>query len=393
MIIDKVDSVASIYLKDGTTVDVARIQGSPAYKAYMRFGRHSMRVPGYPINDDVLAIKALVASLKDAVETYFGTSICFAAASADRSVLNHAGLFAFEATGLTHIGRPFSKNFFRNYRSCEVYSPNTYPWDRRSAVVRAHLPSPLIANACEKLYWKVLAIEFGSSWVSVELFDVNDEGEMDHSMESRSDPIHVDDEGYTIDPSMASRSDDIFRDPIFFYANATSGTDAADELRSKFEKMFADPSPNIPDFAKVDQVIVFGDNARDPSLNSVLNGVLGSDVIAGAVIDDSAFTGVRGIAKSLYEIMDTVEFEMKDQGAFTCQLRSGLYTLRWWDPLWALGRDVKERLSEMKADVVYLYATGSWGGVREVLWEDIRWRLSGVEYEWRRLVHWWKYGH
>lgn len=75
---------ASIYFKNTSTVNVAKIEGSPAYKAFMRSNPKpdtllcSILCICRSRNGDVAAAAALLSTLKSAVTSYFGTTFCFA---------------------------------------------------------------------------------------------------------------------------------------------------------------------------------------------------------------------------------------------------------------------------------------------------------------------------
>ncbi|KAJ4292451.1 hypothetical protein N0V90_009113 [Kalmusia sp. IMI 367209] len=295
--------VASIHLKDGTSVDVAQIQGSQAYQAFMRrpstsrehvikkdgafcrlfspaldslptseLGRYTCKSP------DEIAVQALLSSLKNAVESYLGTNICFAALVLDDPGSHRAGVAeeALRAIGLRQVLRSVSAG---------------------KAVVREYLRGEY--PAFDEDAWVVLALEFSKGWFNVGLYAVGEFGIVD--------PV----EGAVGGPMVMEK-----RDRLDEQMNA---------LDSTLRQLVVDPPAGVRFPRGIHHVVVYGDRAGSSVLADLLESVLGRELVEQARISETVFAGMEEVARGVHEVMDTVEFEMREGAAFGCRWRSGLY--------------------------------------------------------------------
>ncbi|KAF2793034.1 hypothetical protein K505DRAFT_350231 [Melanomma pulvis-pyrius CBS 109.77] len=173
--------VAAQYPPHGTSVPVAQVQGPPGYQAFMRKNTASVatenstlcrllspalnRLPsafGLDVdicrNADVNSTKALLETLKTAVESYLGTSICFVVLSFDdvegRQV--SAAQEALQALGLRQV--------LPTIRAAK-------------SVVLAHMPNILPGSNREP--WVVLAVDYSFHWFNVGLYTLDEIGIVD----------------------------------------------------------------------------------------------------------------------------------------------------------------------------------------------------------------------
>ncbi|KAF2749249.1 hypothetical protein M011DRAFT_399428 [Sporormia fimetaria CBS 119925] len=292
--------VAAIHngLDQEPSVPIARIQGSLSYQAFMRKRttsnnrRESMlcrllapaleRLPpefglDFCRSPDVVATKTMLANLKQLVESYLGTNICFAAISLDDPEGEKPSVVeeALEALGLRQV-------------------LPTLP--RARTVVSSHTPQH--SPDLEEEAWNILAIESSSRWSSIGLYSLN---------EGINDAI----EGFVSGP---------------IFGDQNQLTTLGDALRHLFEN----PPANITHPEKIHHLVLYGDNMTRDAL-SLLNTILGADLVANAVIAKSMFDGVGLIANTVHGQLSWVNAR-KPEPAFGCKWRSEFW--QWRSNFW-----------------------------------------------------------
>lgn len=284
-----------MYLKDETYVSVAQIQGSLEYQAFMRkttaspsmqdgtvcqllspalnrlqsaFGVHLNTC----LSADVATVKTLLASMNSAVESYLGTNICFASVSLDVADDNKIEVAqeALQAVGLTRM--------LRTIQSAKH-------------VVIAHRPESRPEPDEE---WIVLAVDFSTRWYNVGLYTIEQLGIVD--------PV-----------------DGFVKGPMIDQDNQI------DALRDTLSHILVNPPPNFKLPEHIHHMVVYGDDSRNGALHSLLAELLGTGLVRNARVSDSVFDGPKVAAYTVFENMDTVDFEMHVKSAFGCQWRSKLY--------------------------------------------------------------------
>ncbi|KAF2819125.1 hypothetical protein CC86DRAFT_472278 [Ophiobolus disseminans] len=287
--------VAAIHLKGGTFVPIARVQGSPAYQAFMRKKSASAkaedstlcrllapaldRLPsafGIDIDTcrdaDVVSTKALLATLKTAVESYLGTNICFASLSLDDIGDQHQIDVAQEALQALHLRQVLP----------------TVRGDK--PVVVAHKPDA--SPGLDETPSIILALDYSLHWFNVGLYT---------SSEGYVDPV---------DPLVSGRKID--------------EEHQLDALRDALRYLFDHPPPEVNLVKDIRHLVVYGDDSNNSALHDLLAEVLDADLVRDARVSSSVFDGPSYTAAVMYETMDTVDFEM-DVRSPSCQRRSKLY--------------------------------------------------------------------
>ncbi|KAF2850712.1 hypothetical protein T440DRAFT_489540 [Plenodomus tracheiphilus IPT5] len=288
--------IAAIYFKDGTHVSVAQVQGSSEYQIFMRettaassmqdskvcqllspvLGRMQSTL-GVDLNTclstDVATVKALLASLNSAVESYLGTNICFASLSLDVAdgKKSEVAQEALRAVGLVQV--------LPTIQSAQH-------------IVLAHRPESEPEPDEE---WIVLAVDFSTRWYNIGLYTVGELG--------------------IVDPVI-----DFVKGPTIDQDNQT------DALRDTLSHLLANPPPNVKLPKQIRHLVVYGDDSHNDSLHGVLTELLGTDLVRNARVADSVFDGSKYTACVVFEDMDTVDFETRVKPAFGCKWRSRLYS-------------------------------------------------------------------
>ncbi|KAH7380169.1 hypothetical protein BKA66DRAFT_560326 [Pyrenochaeta sp. MPI-SDFR-AT-0127] len=289
--------IASIYLKDGTSVPVAQVQGSPEYQAFMRKPRApapkedttlcQLLAPGLHLltplfgsvtsvcrNSNIGSTLGVMQNLKTAVEAYLGTNICFAALSLD-VVEDHkidVAQEALQALGLRQV-LPTAQ--------------------AAKSVVLAHRPDT--TPKFDEEPWVVLAIDYSTHWYNVGLLTMGEAGIVDPVPDFTSGPKI--DEEYQLDAIEHSLS--------HILANPPSGV-------------------YLPE--RIHQLVVYGDDAKNESLRNLLTKMLNTDLVRDARVSSSIFDGTNFTAHAAHVHMDTVDFEMNVKPAWGCQWRSSFYS-------------------------------------------------------------------
>ncbi|KAF1957719.1 hypothetical protein CC80DRAFT_491094 [Byssothecium circinans] len=288
--------IAVIYFNDGTTVPVAQVHGSRQYRVFMRNNTASAstedsmlcrflppaleRLPPAFRPDldicrgtDFTSTKALLATLKSAVESYLGTNICFAGLSLD-GVEEHTrdiAQEALQALGLRQV------------------IPTVQP--ARYAV---HANRPDSEPAYDEDPWVVLAVDYSFHWFDVGVYTIDEIGLVL--------PVHS-----------------TVRGPRIGEENQL------DALRDTLNSLFANPPPDFNLPAQFRYLVVYGDDAKNETLHHMLKDILGSDLVRDARVSSSVFDGMAFMAHVVHEHMDTIDFETQVESAFGCKWRSKLY--------------------------------------------------------------------
>jgi hypothetical protein len=217
---------------------------------------------------DLSSTKALMLSLKTAVESRLGTNFCFAELSVDDPSSHQSRLAeqALEQIGLRQImslGRR-AKNVIR------VFSPDSAP-------------------AYDEEPWLVLAVDYDTHWYNVGLYEIGEDGLVD--------PI-----------------DGFVHGPRF-------------EVENQLEAAKEELQTILPKLSQVQYVFLYGEQRDSPGLLDLLVQTLGSELVNDARVDGSVWTSTTYMAEAAHNRMDDVQFEMDaaSNGAFGCRWRSKLY--------------------------------------------------------------------
>jgi hypothetical protein len=280
-----------IHFKNGTSQSIAQIQGPPDYQAFMRRATPISRDESAlcqwitPVLDhlpaalgldidfcrsaDLISTKALMSSLKTAVESRLGTNFCFAALSVDdpssyqarvaEQALGHLGIRQFLTTGRR------AKNVIRTLR-------------------------PDSAPAFDEEPWVVLAVDYDSHWFNIGLYAIGEEGVIEVPAE------------------------DFVHGPRF---------DVENRLQSVKEEL----QDMLSRSGHVRHVFLYGEQRENSELLELLTEMLGSKLVADARVDSSVWTSTSYMAEAAHIRMDDIQFEMDpaSNAVFGCKWRSKLY--------------------------------------------------------------------
>ncbi|KAH7080718.1 hypothetical protein FB567DRAFT_111665 [Paraphoma chrysanthemicola] len=294
--------VAAMYLKDGTSVPVAQVQGSPGYQAFMRSSATSAPTQGSKLcqyftpildrvepvlglnrksclNADVANVAAVLATLKAAVESYLGTNICFAALNLDTLDPGKTDI-AQKALGSIHL-RQTHITARAAQSAVQAHKPDQQP---------GFIGEPEVTE--EPLY--MLAVDHSLHWFNVGLFKL-DEG--------------------TVDPI-----EDFVNSPQIVETGQVGG------IKDALNHFFANPPAGVKLPEQLHQVVVYGDDAKNEELRQLLTELLGVDQVRAAYFSSSVFDGVNHTAYAAHVRMDDVQFEMRVLAPPGCKWRSKLYS-------------------------------------------------------------------
>jgi hypothetical protein len=280
-----------IHFKNGTSYPIAQVQGSPAYQSFMRCATARQHTEASalcqwvtPVLDrlpaalglritfcrsaDLTSIKALMLSLKTAVESRLGTNFCFAALSVD-DPLSHQSRLAEQA--LEQVGlRQIMPAGLRAKNVIRIFGPDSAP-------------------AYDEEPWLVLAVEYDTHWYNIGLYEIGEEGTVS--------PI----EGFVHGPRF----------------NEENQLEAAkEELQNILSKL-----------GHLQHIFLYGKQRENLGLLKVLVETLGSELVNDARVDGSVWTSTSYMAEAAHVRMDDIQFEMDlaSNGAFGCKWRSKLY--------------------------------------------------------------------
>ncbi|CAI6331854.1 unnamed protein product [Periconia digitata] len=287
--------LASIYLKNGTSVPVAQVWGTLGYQDFMRKPLHSAWesrstlcryiTPGLeqliPLfgswisicrNSKVESTLSVMDSLKTAVEAYLGTSICDVKLNIDvfewpkHQVVREA----LHALGL---------------REVVPTMPTT------KSVVLEHVPHMGTTPGYNEEPWIILAIDYSKHWYNVGLMNI--------------------DEGF-VDPI-----------PGFIRGPTIGKGQQLKAVEHSLRDIIANPPDNIRNLPKqIHRVMLYGDDAKDDSLRELLIRLLGKMLVRNALISNSIFDGTNYTAYTAYYHMDIVNYPRPPWG---CRWRSNFY--------------------------------------------------------------------
>ncbi|KAF9878140.1 hypothetical protein CkaCkLH20_04178 [Colletotrichum karsti] len=298
---------AAIYFQNGSSVSVARIEGSPAYKSFMR--KHDDRenaaeeasavsslrssvcrsiqplsLPVCKREPDFASVQGLLRSLQSSVNSYLGATFCFAGIAVpdrNRQYHNHVIEESLKSIGLrqTHqiLDAPRLVLVANNIDSSES------PGHKSQAV---------------------LSVDYSASGLNVALF-AEDAGVADIIRRNYSQHLggdHQSEHGHL--EAVEDVLKDITKPP---FGDDLSGSPITDEVR---------------------QVVLFGDLITDPGFRRALERVVGSKLVEEAHGVNPVFAAALGMAKSSHERMDDLDFDV--QPALGC---------RWFSDLYAAGRE------------------------------------------------------
>ncbi|PVH93641.1 hypothetical protein DM02DRAFT_732994 [Periconia macrospinosa] len=288
--------LASIYLKDGTSVSIAQVRGTPEYEAFMRKPLHSawktqstlcryltpaidylsllfgpaIRVCRNPKIESTLGV---MHSLKAAVEAYLGTNICFAKLSID--VLEEVKIKivreALQALGLREVLpiAPTAKFVVYEYKPY-MGTPPAYDEDP----------------------WIILTIDYSKHWYNVGLMAIDEVG--------IADPV-----------------------PGFFKGPTIDKEHQLEAMGRSLRHIIANLPDDVYDLPKqIHQIMIYGDDAKNESLHDLLTTMLGTDLVRNARVSNSIFDGTNFTAYTAHLNMDTFDFPRPPWG---CRWRSSLY--------------------------------------------------------------------
>jgi hypothetical protein len=217
---------------------------------------------------DITSIKALMSSLKTAVESRLGTNFCFVALSVDDPSSHQSRLAeqALEQIGLRQI-----------------------MWTGRRAKNVIRVLGPDSAPMYDEEPWLVLAVDFDTYWYNIGLYEIGEEG-------------------------LVSFIEGFVHGPRFDVENQLEA--AKEELRNILSKM-----------GHVQYVFLYGEQSEDLELLALLAETLGSELVNDARVDGSVWTSTSYMAEAAHVRMDDIQFEMDpaSNGAFGCKWRSKLY--------------------------------------------------------------------
>jgi hypothetical protein len=217
---------------------------------------------------DLTSTKALMSSLKTAVESHLGTNICFAALSIDDplSYQNRVAEAALVQIGLRQIagaGRT-AKNVIR------VFGPDSAP-------------------SYDEEPWLVLAVDWDTHWYNIGLYEIGEEG-------------------------ILSSVEYFAHGPRFDVENQVEA--AKGELQDILSK-----------FEHIRHIFLYGKERQSFELLNLLTEMLGPELVKDARGDDSIWTSTNYMAEVAHLRMDHPQFDTSPAGdaAFGCKWRSKLY--------------------------------------------------------------------
>ncbi|KAI8933115.1 hypothetical protein NX059_009758 [Plenodomus lindquistii] len=299
------DSVASIYLKNRTSVPIAQVYGSPEYRGFMRnvsipaikdktalcryiapYLEYSNSLLGFTIgacrNADITSTLGVMHSLKTAVELYLGTNICYAALSLD-AIEDHKKSAAEEA--LRAIGL---RQVLPTSQVAKTIVAKHLP-DYHEIVNGYVLDAPWVLEDP----WTVIAIDHSSHWYNIGLFTVE---------EGISDPI----DNFTKGPEIDAERQ-------------------LEAMERTLSHIIANPPSGIQIPEHIHHIELYGDDANNASFHKLLANMLGAGLVRDAKFSNSIFDSTDFSARAVYENMDNPYFERSDPAAWGCKWRSKLY--------------------------------------------------------------------
>ncbi|KAH0437133.1 hypothetical protein CcaCcLH18_04001 [Colletotrichum camelliae] len=301
-LIDLFSRTAAIYFQNGSYVEVARIEGSPAYKSFMRkrdnttsitedlpgisLLRNAVCPPLQPLglaicerDPDFDSCQGLLRSLHSSVASYLGTTFCYAGVVVPDQTWHYQDYIinkAIKSVGLRLTHRVLSAPLLVMWAN-HINNPGK-PHDETQAV---------------------LSVDYSESGLTVNLFG-EDQGIADLlrqvydqqlSADRREQPGHL--------QAVEALLTDVTKPPL--------GHDSYGNL--------------MPD--KIQRVMLYGDAVKDKGFLDTLKVVVGVDVVDNAHSFEPVFVAAIGMATSSFERMNWLDFDVEP--AFGCRWRSRLY--------------------------------------------------------------------
>jgi hypothetical protein len=288
-----IHSTAAVYFANGSFVEVAQVEGNPEYKTFMR-----KEAPSSPQNSlcdalppslqqvtlglcsrqpDSVGAVSLLRALKYSVESYLGTTFCFAdVVVPDLSRIYQIGVIekAIKAVGLR--------------QTLETLNAG------KLALIANHVSKSGDSGASEQV---VLSIDYSRSGLNTILF-CDDNGIIDALRQVYS--------------------------PHLGAGNSLPGH--LKGVKTALEKFLQPPFGDSPTGQKlpdhIDQLVLYGDRWSDKQFSEILLELLGRDLVEKSHVFDPVFASADGMALASHECMDNIDFNIKS--AMGCRWRSRL---------------------------------------------------------------------
>ncbi|KAF4819089.1 hypothetical protein CGCSCA5_v004571 [Colletotrichum siamense] len=293
---------AAIYFQNGSHVEVARIEGSPAYKSFMRkrdnttsivegvpgisLLRNAVCPPLQPLglsicerDPDFDSCQGLLRSLQSSVASYLGTTFCYAGVVVPDQTWQYQDYIinkAIKSVGLRLTHRVLSAAKLVMWAN-HINNPGTPHYQTQA----------------------VLSVDYSDSGLNVNLF-ADDEGVADVlrqvydqqlGADRREQPGHL----------------QAVKDLLTEVTKAPLGHD-----------LYGHPMPD-----KIQRIVLYGDTVMDGGFLDILKAVVGEDVVNNAHSFEPVFAAAVGMATSSFESMNWLDFNVEP--AFGCRWRSRLY--------------------------------------------------------------------
>jgi hypothetical protein len=219
---------------------------------------------------DFSSTKALLSSLKSAVEPRLGTNFCFAELSVDNPS-SHQSRLAEQM--LDHM----------ELRQVIGAGP------RAEHVIRRLGPEPDDAPAYDEEPWLVLTVEHGSDWYNVGAYEIGEEASLTYV------------EGYIHGPRFG--------------------------VETRLERVRKELQNITSNLGHIKYMFLYGEQREDSELRGLLVEMLGSELVNDARDDDSVWTSAGYMAEGEHFHMDRYDFENRyaSTTAFGCKWRLKLY--------------------------------------------------------------------
>ncbi|EQB56317.1 hypothetical protein CGLO_03669 [Colletotrichum gloeosporioides Cg-14] len=293
---------AAIFFQNGSHVEVARIEGSPAYKSFMRKGDNATSIvedlPGMsllrnavcpPLQPFGLAIcerdpdfdscQGLLRSLQSSVASYLGTTFCYAGVVVPDQTWQYQDYIinkAIKSVGLRLTHRVLSAAKLVMWAN-RINNPSTPRYETQA----------------------VLSVDYSDSGLNVNLF-ADDEGVADVlrqvydqqlGADRREQPGHL--------QAVKALLTEVTKLPLGY-------------------DLYGHQMPD-----KIQRVVLYGDAVMDGGFLDMLKAVVGVDVVDNAQSFAPVFTAAIGMATSAFERENWLDFNVEP--AFGCRWRSRLY--------------------------------------------------------------------
>jgi hypothetical protein len=281
-----VGSMVAIHLANHTSLNVAKIHGSPGYTSFMR--QEQTLSPDTPLcsvlgtcarKPDAGAARDMIEALKSSAEAYFGTTFCFVSiAVPDASKGNYQKEILEAAVRASGLRQSMST---QSAARIAIYANQPEDLD--------DIPDEQIA----------LAIHYTRSSITLDLF--------------------CDDGGIL----------DLLRHDYSFDSGAEgSGPADWDMVRSALGRISQPPFRNCPSWnptgqKKINYLVLYGESVKNGEFLRAIAGALGEDLVAEARWWEPEWGVALKLAEYSYRGQNDIDF--RGEPAFGCRWRSGLY--------------------------------------------------------------------